>query len=40
MEKIMRLMLEKVFLSDRQMSDGQMYSFLQPFFKTEKNSLN
>ena len=35
MEKIMRLMLEEVI-----MSDGQMYSFLQLFFNTEKISLN
>ena len=35
MEKIMRLMLEEVI-----MSDGQIYSFLQLFFNTEKLSLN
>ena len=35
MEKIIRLMLEEVI-----MSDGQMYSFLQLFFSTEKVSLN
>ena len=35
MEKIIRLMLEEVI-----MSDGQMYSFLQLFFNTEKISLN
>ena len=35
MEKIMRLMLEEVI-----MSDGQMYSFLQLFFNTEKIRLN
>ena len=40
MEKIMRLMLEEVIMSDRHMSDGQMYSFLQLFFNTEKISLN
>ena len=33
-------MLEKVIMSDRHMSDGQMYSFLQPFYNTEKISLN
>ena len=38
-EKIMRL-LEEVIMSDRQMSDGQMYSFLQLSFNTEKNSLS
>ena len=37
MEKIM---LKEVIMSDRHMSDGQMYSFLQLFFKTEKISLN
>ena len=40
MEKIMRLMLEEVIMSDRHMSDGQMYSFLQLFFNTEKIRLN
>ena len=40
MEKIMRLMLEEVIMSDRHMSDGQMYSYLQLFFNTEKISLN
>ena len=39
-EKIMRLMLEEVIISYRHMSDGQLYSFLQLFFNTEKNSLN
>ena len=33
-------MLEEVIMSDRHMSDGQMYSFLQLFFNTEKISLN
>ena len=33
MEKIMRLMLEEVIMSDRHVSDGQMYSFLQLFFQ-------
>ena len=36
----MRLMLEEVIMSDRHMSDGQMYSYLQLFFNTEKISLN
>ena len=40
MEKIMRLMLEEVIMSDRHMLDGQMYSFLQLFFNTEKINLN
>ena len=39
MENIRRLILEEVFMSDRYMSDGQMYSFLQLFFNTEKISL-
>ena len=39
-EKIMRLMLEEAIMSDTHVSDGQMYSFLQLFFNTEKNSLN
>ena len=36
MEKIMRLILEELIMSERHMSDGQMYSFLQPFFNNEK----
>ena len=40
MKKKMRLMLEEVIMSDRYMLDGQMYSFLQLFFKTEIISLN
>ena len=40
MEKIMGIILEEVIMSDRQMSDGQMYPFLQLFFNTEKTSLN
>ena len=36
----MRLIFEEVIMLDRHMSDGQMYSFLQLFFKTEKISLN
>ena len=39
MENIMRLILNKVIMSDRHMSEGQMYSFLQFFFNTEKNRL-
>ena len=35
MEEIIRLILEEVI-----MSDGQIYSFLQFFFNTEKISLN
>ena len=40
MEKIMRVILEEVIMLDRHMSDGQMSSFLQLFFNTEKISLN
>ena len=40
MEKIMRLMLEEVIMSERHMLDRQMYSFLQLFFNTGKISLN
>ena len=40
MEKIMGLMLEEVIMSDRHMSDGQMYSFLRLFFNTEKVCLH
>ena len=36
----MRLMLEQIIMSDRHMSDGQMYSLLQLFFNHEKISLN
>ena len=36
----MRLVLEEVIMSDRHMSDGHLYSFLQFFFNTEKISLN
>ena len=32
-------MLEEVIMSDGHISDGQMYSFLQLFFNTEKISL-
>ena len=37
MEKIRRLMLEEVIMSDRHVSDGQMYSFLQLFFQYGNN---
>ena len=37
MENIMSPILEEVIMSDRHMSDGQLYSF---FFNTEKKSLN
>ena len=40
MENIIRLMLEEIIMSDRLLSDGQIYSFLQLFFNTEKISLN
>ena len=36
MEKITRLMLEEVIMSDRHMSDGQMYSFLQLFLTLKR----
>ena len=39
-KKIMRLILEEVIMSDRHMSDGQMYLFLQLCFNTEKIRLN
>ena len=39
MEKIMSLMLEDVIMSDRRMSDGQMCSFFQLSFNTDKTSL-
>ena len=40
MENIMRLILEEVIMSDRHMSDGQLYVFLQLFFNNEKIRLN
>ena len=40
MENIIRLMLEEIIMSDRLLSDVQIYSFLQLFFNTEKISLN
>ena len=33
-------MLEQVIMSDRHVSDGQMYSFLQQFFNPGKIGLN
>ena len=39
MENIMKQFLKKVIMSDRHMPDGQLYSFLQIFFNTEKISL-
>ena len=36
MENIMRLILEELIMTDRYMSDGQLYLFLQLFFNTEK----
>ena len=36
MEKIMRLMLEEIIMSDRHMSDGQMYSYWQVFSALKK----
>ena len=36
MEKIMRRMLEEVIMSDRHMSDGQMYSYLKLFSTLKK----
>ena len=40
MEKIMRLILDEVIMSDRYMSYGQMFSFLELFFNTEQPRLN
>ena len=40
MENIMRLLFEEAFVSDRQMSGGQLYSFFQLLFNTDKISLN
>ena len=39
-ETIIRLILDEVIMSDRFMSDGQMYSFLIFVFNTEKIRLN
>ena len=36
----MWLIIEGVIMWDRHMSDGQIHSFLQLFFNTEKISLN
>ena len=40
MSKIMRLILDQVFMSDRHMSDGQMYLFLQMFSTLKKDRLD
>ena len=40
MDDVRRLILEEVIMSDRHMSGGQLHSFLQLFFNTEKISLN
>ena len=40
MEKVIRLILEEVVMSARHMLDEQLYSFLQVFFNTEKDSLH
>ena len=40
MSKIMKLILDQVFMSDRHMSDGQMYLFLQIFSTRKKNRLD
>ena len=39
MHNIIMLMLEEVIISDRHISDGQLYSFLQLFFNNEKIKL-
>ena len=39
-EKIMRLILDEIIMSDRHLVDGQMCSFLELFFNAEKNRLN
>ena len=36
MRKIMRFILDEVIMSDKYMPDGQIYSFVQRFFNTEK----
>ena len=36
----MRLTLEEVIMLEKQMSGGQMYSFLELYFNTEKISLS
>ena len=40
MSKIMKLILDQVFMSDRHMSDGQMYLFLEIFSTRKKNRLD
>ena len=40
LKQITNLILDEVIISDRHMSNGQKYSFLQRFFKTEKIRLN
>ena len=37
---MMRLILKEVIMSDRHMSDEQLYLFFQLFLNTEKISLN
>ena len=39
MHNIIMLMLGEVIMSDRHISDGQLYSFLQLFFNNEKIKL-
>ena len=39
MKKVMSLILEEAIMSDRHMSVGQIYSFLQLFFNTGKIRL-
>ena len=36
----MKQFLKKVIMSDRHMPDGQLYSFLQIFFNTEKTGYH
>ena len=40
MEKMTRLILDKVIVLDRHMSNGQMYLFLQLFSKSKNVRLN
>ena len=40
MKNIMKLILEEIIMPVRHMWNGQLYSFLQLFFKTEKITLN
>ena len=39
MENLMRLILEEIIMSDRHMSDGQLYFFFATFFQHRKNYL-